>query len=92
MTIIWLGCAIGWIVIAVGRGPRRTRDYVYALWYVVLFAFQFRMYRKLKMAGIAEARKAAGQCPTCSYDLTGNVSGTCPECGTACTIEDQPAQ
>jgi hypothetical protein len=24
----------------------------------------------------------AGHCPTCSYDLTGNVSGICPECGT----------
>jgi len=24
-----------------------------------------------------------GQCPTCRYDLTGNVSGTCTECGTA---------
>jgi hypothetical protein len=22
-----------------------------------------------------------GQCPACGYDLTGNVSGTCPECG-----------
>ncbi len=22
-------------------------------------------------------------CPKCSYDLTGNISGTCPECGTA---------
>jgi hypothetical protein len=24
-----------------------------------------------------------GLCPTCRYDLTGNVSGVCPECGTA---------
>ena len=24
-----------------------------------------------------------GQCPECAYDLTGNVSGTCPECGAA---------
>ena len=23
-------------------------------------------------------------CPTCGYDLTANVSGVCPECGTAC--------
>ena len=22
-----------------------------------------------------------GDCPFCSYNLTGNVSGTCPECG-----------
>ena len=24
----------------------------------------------------------AGHCQTCAYDLTGNTSGTCPECGT----------
>ena len=24
----------------------------------------------------------SGQCRACSYDLTGNVSGVCPECGT----------
>lgn len=24
----------------------------------------------------------AGHCLTCGYDLTGNVSGVCPECGT----------
>ncbi|HWE93601.1 MAG TPA: hypothetical protein VG269_06460 [Tepidisphaeraceae bacterium] len=23
-----------------------------------------------------------GCCQSCGYDLTGNVSGTCPECGT----------
>ncbi|MDB5330373.1 MAG: hypothetical protein JWP03_1524 [Phycisphaerales bacterium] len=26
-------------------------------------------------------RKLNGLCLTCGYDLTGNVSGTCPECG-----------
>jgi len=24
---------------------------------------------------------AAGHCQTCGYNLTGNVSGVCPECG-----------
>ena len=24
-------------------------------------------------------------CPDCAYNLTGNTSGLCPECGTACT-------
>lgn len=26
-------------------------------------------------------RLALGQCVRCGYDLTGNVSGVCPECG-----------
>ena len=30
-------------------------------------------------------------CPTCSYDLTGNTSGTCPECGTAIPQPSRPA-
>jgi hypothetical protein len=29
--------------------------------------------------------KAEGRCTRCGYDLTGNVSGTCPECGTPIT-------
>jgi hypothetical protein len=28
-------------------------------------------------------RQLHGQCPQCGYDLTGNVSGVCPECGEA---------
>ena len=26
-------------------------------------------------------------CQRCSYNLTGNVSGRCPECGTPCNTE-----
>jgi hypothetical protein len=32
-------------------------------------------------------RHKAGHCPACEYDLTGNTSGVCPECGTP---TDQP--
>ena len=28
-----------------------------------------------------DRRPPAGHCQTCGYDLTGNVSGKCPECG-----------
>jgi hypothetical protein len=30
-------------------------------------------------------RHRQGLCPTCGYNLTGNTSGTCPECGTVVT-------
>jgi hypothetical protein len=29
----------------------------------------------------ADRRKPEGWCTRCGYDLTGNVSGVCPECG-----------
>jgi hypothetical protein len=32
-------------------------------------------------------RVSKGHCPKCNYDLTGNVSGRCPECGTAISTE-----
>ena len=30
---------------------------------------------------MAIGRCTRGQCPRCGYDLTGNTSGVCPECG-----------
>ena len=30
-----------------------------------------------------DRRPGPGHCPTCHYNLTGNTSGVCPECGTA---------
>jgi hypothetical protein len=35
-----------------------------------------RAYRRIR-------RRREGRCLSCGYDLTGNVSGVCPECGTA---------
>lgn len=33
----------------------------------------------------------AGHCPACGYDLTGNVSGLCPECGRPAPAPPAPA-
>ena len=32
-------------------------------------------------AARSRSRHRSGRCTACGYDLTGNVSGTCPECG-----------
>jgi len=32
-------------------------------------------------------RHSPGHCQTCGYDLTGNESGRCPECGTEVSVE-----
>jgi predicted amidophosphoribosyltransferase len=44
----------------------------------------------VRIVAIARARRQArhrriGHCLRCNYDLTGNVSGVCPECGTPIT-------
>jgi hypothetical protein len=33
-----------------------------------------------------DRRYPPGHCQTCGYNLTGNVSGICPECGTAVVL------
>lgn len=42
----------------------------------------FRLYRRLSGSGNAESEIP---CAECRYDLTGNTSGICPECGTPIT-------
>ncbi len=36
-------------------------------------------------------RLRPGQCSGCGYDLTGNISGTCPECGQAIAAKSPSA-
>ncbi len=43
--------------------------------YWVLWVLWDRRYQRRK-------RRRQGLCLTCAYNLTGNVSGVCPECGT----------
>jgi hypothetical protein len=47
-------------------------------------ALLFALLPTLRLAGWWRKRPrfGAGRCSACSYDLAGNVSGVCPECGT----------
>jgi hypothetical protein len=36
-----------------------------------------------------DRRARPGYCPSCGYDLTGNVSGRCPECGVSTRPEHE---
>jgi hypothetical protein len=56
----------------------RFRELRVPFWLVVLVtgtAPAVHLWRKRR------ARMAAGRCVSCGYNLTGNVSGVCPECG-----------
>ena len=63
----------------------RGRAWAVPLWFVVLVlalppaAWAVRFVRRRRR----RRRVAAGRCIVCGYDLTANVSGMCPECGTA---------
>lgn len=35
-------------------------------------------------------RRRSGRCAKCDYDLTGNTSGICPECGLAAEMAIRP--
>ena len=41
---------------------------------------------------VLRLRRVRGLCLACGYDLTGNQSGVCPECGTARAPADQSSQ
>jgi hypothetical protein len=49
--------------------------YLFALFTILPIVWCWRAYRVW--------RYPRDGCPTCSYNLTGNTSGVCPECGTA---------
>jgi hypothetical protein len=42
-----------------------------------------------RLTAARSRRQSPGYCPSCDYDLTGNTSGVCPECGTP--VPKEPA-
>jgi len=56
------------------------------------FAAVFSLPMMIRLVALAlRQRNLRGMCPTCRYDLTGNTSGTSPECGTAIPQASRPA-
>ena len=64
-----------WSVLQVGGPPREVRLPLYAVFAAVAIP-------TLLVWWFGRKRVKPGAC-ACGYDLTGNVSGRCPECGTA---------
>jgi len=64
-----------------GRRPNFSWMAFIPFW--VPAAFSSICLAPLIVAAIRKRRMHDGGCLACHYDLTGNVSGTCPECGTA---------
>lgn len=59
--------------------------------YVVGLSLVCRFAARLSGRWSGYSKFPAGHCQTCGYDLTGNVSGRCPECGRAIERFDAPS-
>ena len=83
---------VGWqgLGFAAGHGmvgPKRTRPAILAatpFWALVVVtsilpAYSLLVFRRQWI----RLQRTLGECSRCGYNLTGNVSGVCPECGTS---------
>ena len=72
------GSAFSWPPLRVVRGGVSISFWLAVLLVSALTALLWRLDRR---------RIPPGHCQHCGYNLTGNVSGVCPECGEACKPE-----
>jgi len=62
-----------------------TRMLTIPAWFIAMVAAilpAMRLYRLLRRLNLARRLRRQPLCASCLYDLTGDVSGVCPECGT----------
>jgi len=59
-----------------------TQQISFPIWLPAML-FSILPLRRLTLAMRHRKRARGGLCPTCSYNLFGNTSGVCPECGIA---------
>jgi hypothetical protein len=60
------------------------RNYYVPGWFLLAVSLPYPvtwLARRVRRPSLRERRLRAGLCLQCGYDLRGNVSGTCPECG-----------
>ena len=84
--IMWTALAIGsctvsWVSSSTLRGRPELFSGNTGLGVVILCAAFALMVQILRWFPIVSTACAADRCRECGYDLTGNVSGICPECG-----------
>jgi len=75
---------IDWRVVF--RGPRRARLGTVILWCIPLWIPFVLVAIPTLWLWVRDRRPPTGYCQNCGYNLTGNESGKCPECGVRITI------
>ena len=71
------------------RDTAGAHHVIFPLWPLVLMLLILPMVREGQSIR-RRHRQASRRCVTCGYNLTGNTSGVCPECGTA--VQPQEAK
>lgn len=71
-----------WVVAAKAHEQHMKRWFVFPTWIPLLasMCFCIVLHRRLRPF---ERRPPVGHCSHCGYNLRGNISGVCPECGCA---------
>lgn len=75
----WRLCGVSWTILV--RPEWRNYFFCIPLAYIAVLAAIVPV-RSLILFRRRRRRERNGQCIHCGYDLTGNTSGKCPECGT----------
>ena len=82
-----VGITVGFQILAGEVAFGRIPLWLAALPVVALAAGGFYvLYARDEAHRLRRERDRKGLCLHCGYDLTGNVSGVCPECGAGATI------
>jgi hypothetical protein len=55
--------------------------FCFPMWLVLLALCPLWIWTLIQPVRLRRSRRKRGLCVSCGYDLTGNVSGRCPECG-----------
>ncbi len=58
-------------------------DVIIPTWMLFVVLGSYPLYAWLRHTRIRQVRQRTGLCAKCGYDLTGNATGKCSECGTA---------
>ncbi len=67
--------------VLLGKPGARCRHYFAPCWLLTLLLGAYPTIALIR-GQLRRRRARTGHCLKCGYDLTGNVSGVCPECGT----------
>lgn len=80
LRLVMAAMLIAYFVAGGARGALRRLWLVVVILCAVVACGEYVAWRRGQREA---ARMGRGQCTACGYDLTGNVSGVCPECGSA---------